>query len=217
MCFKRGHRDFIIGSAAPAVKGRNFSRQKQRPPFFRKSAAFRFSLIFSQSRPAAPVPAPCAAFDPLLLAFHMGPGPGEALVLSAPFDQRIERERQPEQIQQHVERAGKAHQCVQRADERHDQARLQEEQAVLAAVFREILRLDRLTALISPHTGILHHRVAVKDHHQAAGKLESKKHITPRRFSGGLSRRTPRTGASWRAGSPALQVVAGGLGAADEA
>ena len=31
-------------------------------PFFRESAAFRFSLIFSQSRSAAPVPAPCAAF-----------------------------------------------------------------------------------------------------------------------------------------------------------
>ena len=210
MCFKRGHRGFIIGSAAPAVKGRNFSRQKQRPPFFRESAAFWFSLIFLRAALLLLFLLPAQLFDPLLLAFHMGPGPGEALVLAAPSDQRIERERQPEQIQQDVERAGKAHQCVQRADERHDQARLQEEQAVLAAVFREILRLDRLTALISPHAGILHHRVAVKDHHQAAGKLESKKHITPRRFSGRLSRRSPRTGASWRAGSPALQSSRGG-------
>lgn len=174
MCFKRGHRGFIIGSAAPAVKGRNFSRQKQRPPFFRESAAFRFSLIFLRAALLLLFLLPAQLFDPLLLAFHMGPGPGEALVLAAPFDQRIERERQPEQIQQDVERAGKAHQCVQRADECHDQASLQEEQAVLAAVFREILRLDCLTALVSPHTGILHHRVAVKDHHQAAGKLESK-------------------------------------------
>ena len=41
--------------------------------------------------------------DPLFLAFHAGPGPGEALVGLTPAGKRIERKRQPKNVQQQVQ------------------------------------------------------------------------------------------------------------------
>ena len=41
--------------------------------------------------------------DALFLALDAGPGPREALILLAPAGQRVERKRQPEQVQQDVQ------------------------------------------------------------------------------------------------------------------
>ena len=38
----------------------------------------------------------------------------------------------------------------------------------------KVFGLDGLAALVAPDTGIFHDRVAVEDHHQAAGELKTK-------------------------------------------
>ena len=120
---------------------------------------------------------PTQFLDALFLALDAGPGPREALVLLAPAGQRVERKRQPEQVQQDVQQTRKRYQRVQRTNERHDEASFQKKQAVLAAVLGEIFGLDGLTALVAPDPWIFHDRIAVKDQHQATGELESKKHL----------------------------------------
>lgn len=93
-------------------------------------------------------------FDALFLALDMGPWPAEALVLTAPFDQRIEGESQTEEVQQSVQQGIQRDECIQCTDHRHHTACLQKEQAILAAVFLKVLRLDGTAALIAPDTGI---------------------------------------------------------------
>ena len=120
--------------------------------------------------------------DPLFLALDAGPGPGEALVGLTPAGKRVKRKRQPKNVQQKVQHCTQGEQCVQRPDQGHEEARLEEKQTVLATVFREVFGLDGLTALVAPDTGIFHDRVAVKDQHQAAGELKTKEHVVPRCF-----------------------------------
>ena len=107
----------------------------------------------------------------------MGPRPAEALIFAAPFDQRIEREGQTEEVQQSVQQGIQRDERIQCTDHRHHTACLQEEQAILAAVFLKVLRLDGTAALIAPDTGIFHDRIAVEYHHQAKGELKTKKHL----------------------------------------
>ena len=109
----------------------------------------------------------------------MGPRPGETLVGAAPIHQRVKRKRQPKHIQQHIQHTIQRDQCIQRTDKRHHQPRFQEELTILTAVLREVFFLNGTAALIPPDAGISHHRIAVKNQHQAAGKLKTKKHSTP--------------------------------------
>ena len=57
---------------------------------------------------------PAQFLDALFLALDAGPGPREALVLLAPAGQRVERKRQPEQVQQDVQQTRKRYPRVQR-------------------------------------------------------------------------------------------------------
>ena len=151
---------------------------KKRLLYFTVQQPF-FSLFFTFCRsPAPPFPAipvhGAALLMRFFLALDMGPGPTEALIFAAPFDQRIEREGQAEEVQQSVQQGIQRDERIQCTDHRHHTACLQEEQAILAAVFLKVFGLDGTAALIAPDTGIFHDRVAVKDHHQAKGELKAK-------------------------------------------